>query len=71
MPLDFGSDCRTCDHMGADPDGAYCVSKNVIQLRIAEPGAHKEYPFGLDINRADHICRNKFHAPRDPARRLP
>lgn len=58
---------RGCKHWGWDPDGAYCVSPQVIKIRKKQPGAHNDYPYGLDIDRALYICgakNSKFFEPK-------
>jgi hypothetical protein len=49
-----------CRYWGWDPDGAYCVNKEVIELRKQEKDPDdpplKDYPHGLAIERANLFC---------------
>lgn len=57
--------CAKCDSCGMDMDlGPYCVNKAVIALRVAQPGAFKTYPIGLDVSRALPLCQGKYKTPR-------
>lgn len=42
----------------------YCVNKAVIALRVAQPGAFKAHPGGLDVSRALPLCQGKYKTPR-------
>ncbi len=59
--------CGKCDSCGMDMDmDPYCVHEKVIALRIAEPGARRSYPCGLDISRARPLCAGNFFSERKP-----
>jgi hypothetical protein len=54
--------CKSC---GWDPDGHYCMNRDVISIRISQPGAQKNYSAGLALSRAFPICQNKYFEKRD------
>lgn len=57
--------CTECDHCGMDMDmEPYCVQPDVIALRTKETG--RDYPWGLDINRARPLCKGMFLVDRTP-----
>ena len=57
--------CNKCDSCGMDMDmEPYCVNKAVIAMRVAQPGAFKTYPCGLDVSRALPLCQGKYKTPR-------
>lgn len=61
--------CAKCNDCGMDMDlEPFCVNEKVIELRIAEPGAHKSYPYGLDVNIALRLCKGNFETPRKERR---